>query len=136
MRVPGLERPFRRRALPKDVTIQLLHEQDLAKALHQAIVEDYPGVFNLAGDDPTGMTELIESTGARAVPLPGWLAKPGANILFRLGIMPFSQAWVSMQEYPIRVSSTRFVKEFGWKPRYSTRQTWKDFLSHRTTATR
>lgn len=117
--------------LGKDPMIQFVHEEDLSKALHQAIVEDHPGVFNLAGRDPVPMSRLLRLTGSTALPLPAGMAKIGANVLFRFGWMPFSQAWVSMQEYPITVNTARFVKEFGWAPRYSTEETFRAYLASR-----
>jgi UDP-glucose 4-epimerase len=94
-------------------------------------VEDHPGVFNLAGRDPVPMSRLLRLTGSTALPLPAGMAKIGANVLFRFGWMPFSQAWVSMQEYPITVNTARFVKEFGWAPRYSTEETFRAYLASR-----
>ncbi|MEW6444239.1 MAG: SDR family oxidoreductase [bacterium] len=117
--------------LGKDPPIQFLHEEDLSRALHQAIVEDHPGIFNIAGKDPVPMSRLMRAMGSRAVPLPTGLVKAAANLLFRLGKMPFSQAWVSMQEYPVTVSTARFEKEFGWAPRYSTEETFRSFLAVR-----
>jgi UDP-glucose 4-epimerase len=123
---------FSRKVVPtllgKDVQIQFLHEEDLARALHQAIVEDHPGIYNLTGDDPVPMSTLLKTTHSIPIPMPSWLAKSGANLLFGIGLMPFSQAWVSMQEYPICVSSEKFCKEFGWRPRYSSQEAWMDFL--------
>jgi UDP-glucose 4-epimerase len=117
--------------LGKNPLVQFLHEEELNKALCQAIVEDHPGVFNLGGRDPLPMSRLIELSPARGFPIPTLLAKKGANVLFRLGRMPFSQAWVSMQEYPVVVNSERFQKEFGWAPRYSTEESIFAFLDAR-----
>jgi len=117
--------------LGRDPMIQFLHEDDLSRALHQAIVEDHPGIFNIAGKDPVPMSRLLRLTGSLALPLPSSLAKAGANLLFRLGWMPFSQAWVSMQEYPITVNTARFEKEFGWTAQHTTEETFRSFLAAR-----
>lgn len=126
---------FEARVVPslagKDAAVQFLHEEDLSRALHQAIVEDHPGIFNLAGRDPVPMSKLLNLAGSFSVPVPARLAKVLANLLFRLGAMPFSQAWVSMQEYPITVSTARFEKEFGWAPSHSTEETFRSFLASR-----
>jgi len=126
---------FSRKLIPtlrgKDVEVQFLHEEDLGRALSQAILEDHPGIYNLAPEDPVRMSELVRLGGSIAVPLPAWLAKHGANLLFKIGLMPFSQAWVSMQENPICVSSEKFFKEFGWKPRYSSREAVMDYIRAR-----
>jgi len=115
----------------KDASVQFLHEDDLSRALHQAIVEDHPGIFNIAGRDPVPMSKLLKLSGSLSLPVPARLAKASANLLFRLGLMPFSQAWVSMQEYPITVNTARFEKEFGWAPTHSTEETFKSFLASR-----
>lgn len=126
---------FESRVVPalagRDAPVQFLHEEDLSRALHQAIVEDHPGIFNIAGRDPVPMSQLLKLAGSISIPVPAPLAKASANLLFRLGLMPFSQAWVSMQEYPITVSTARFEREFGWAPGYSTEETFRSFLASR-----
>ena len=117
--------------LGKDPAISFLHEEDLFRALHQAVVEDHPGIFNLAGPDPVPLSRLLTLTGSVGIPLPAPLAKAGANFLFRLGLMPFSQAWVSMQEYPVTVSTERFEKVFGWAPRHSSEEAFRAYLDAR-----
>ncbi len=126
---------FSRKLIPtlkgKDIEIQFLHEQDLGRALFEATIEDHPGIYNVVPDEPIRMSELIRLGGSIAVPLPTWLAKAGANLLFSIGLMPFSQAWVSMQEHPICASNEKFFKEFGWRPRHSSREAVMEYLNAR-----
>ena len=100
---------------------QLIHEDDIADAFHRALRADLVGPYNLAPDDTLSLHELGEIHGQRVVTLPAAVARRGADVLFALGLAPFSSHWVIAGEAPVR--SERFRAATGWEPRYDCRET-------------
>jgi UDP-glucose 4-epimerase len=53
------------------------------------------------------------------------------NVAFALRLLPASQGWVSLSEYTIFPSSEKFKRASGWVPRYSSADTFRDYLRGR-----
>jgi UDP-glucose 4-epimerase len=67
-----------------DPLLQLLHQEDLAGLLKQAIDRPRDGVFNVAAPGVLPLSALLRLAGRVAVPLPGPLAYSGSALLWRL----------------------------------------------------
>ena len=111
--------------------LQLIHEEDLAEAMELARKIDLPGVFNVCADDTIATRWAFRAAGARIVYLPSRLLKIVSNLLFRLRLDTVSGGWVSLGEHTIFGDCSRFKQAAGWQPRFTSRQTFEDFLASR-----
>lgn len=108
--------------------IHYIHEDDLGKALHMADVKDIPGVYNVGADDAISSVWSFKEAGVRIIPIPLLLLKPVANLAFKLRILPASSGWVILASNTIFSSNQKFKDATGWKPKYSSAETFKSFL--------
>jgi UDP-glucose 4-epimerase len=53
------------------------------------------------------------------------------NAAFALHVLPASQGWASLSEHTIFPNSEKFKSATGWKPCYSSAQTFRDYLRAR-----
>jgi UDP-glucose 4-epimerase len=102
---------------------QLLHEEDLAGALHLAIRQDAPGVYNVAGDEPQTLRQLAEAHGVRTLALPYLLVRGMLWLTWWLGRSPMGPEFADLARYPLVVSTDR-LKGLGWRPQYTTAQAY------------
>ncbi len=98
---------------------QLLHEEDLARALHWVIQRDAPGVYSVASDEPRTLWELTHLRGGRVVSLPYFIVWGLMWLLWRAGRSPFAPEWTDLLCYPL-VASNEKLKGLGWMPQYTT----------------
>jgi UDP-glucose 4-epimerase len=108
---------------------QLLHEDDLASALHLAIKKDLPGVYNVASDNPSTRRELIQyREDGRVVALPYPLLKILFGILWRTGATVFAPEWVDLFRYTFVLSNEKLKAE-GWSPKYTTPEAFQALIA-------
>ncbi len=108
--------------------VQLVHEEDVANALHLAIQKDLPGAYNLVSDEPRTLTELIEMRNGRWIALPYFLAKAMMSILWRRGASLFAPEWIELSRYSLVASNAR-LKAAGWQPRYTTAEAFAALMA-------
>jgi nucleoside-diphosphate-sugar epimerase len=113
-----------------DPPYQLLHEEDLARALYLTIRQDIPGIYNVTSDESRTLQQLARSRpGTRVVALPSWVVRGLMWLIWRLGRSPFAPAWVDLSRYPL-VASNEKLKGLGWRPQYTTAEALEDLLAH------
>jgi nucleoside-diphosphate-sugar epimerase len=111
-----------------DPPYQLLHEDDLARALHLVIQRDAPGIYNVTSDGPRTLRELVKSRGGRVVSLPYFVVRRVMWLLWRLGLSVFAPEWVDLSRYPL-VAGNEKLKGLGWVPRYTTAEAFTSLLN-------
>jgi nucleoside-diphosphate-sugar epimerase len=102
-----------------DPPYQLLHEDDLARALHLVIQQDAPGIYNVTSDEPRTLRELVQSRDGRVIALPYFVVRGLMWLLWRIGLSVFAPEWADLSRYPLVASNER-LKGLGWIPRYTT----------------
>jgi len=102
-----------------DPLYQLLHEDDFARALHMAIQQDMPGIYNVTSDDPRTIRQLGRLRGSKIVTLPYPLVRGLMGLTWRLGKADFAPGWADLVRYPI-VASNEKLKQLGWQPEFAT----------------
>lgn len=110
---------------------QYIHEEDLGSALHLAMTHDLPGIYNVGADDGMATRHAFAMAGVRIIPVPTRLLKLVAAVGFKLRLFPAGRGWVSLGEYTIFMNCDKFKQATGWKPRYTSRQTFESFLAAR-----
>ncbi|HXV04529.1 MAG TPA: NAD-dependent epimerase/dehydratase family protein [Solirubrobacterales bacterium] len=130
-RLPGplrraLDRaPVLRPVLPDPgVPFQLVHHDDVARALRAAVVgEGEPGAYNLAAPGELTISDLAHELGWHAVPVPRLAVGVAAEAIGRLPFLPAEAAWIEAVRRPVLVASSRAERELGWKPRHGAPET-------------
>jgi UDP-glucose 4-epimerase len=119
-----LSRYLRRATVPAvlgyDPMIQVLHEQDAARAYVLAIDKGLRGVFNVAGPDPVPLSALVEQAGASRLPVPEPLFRA---MLGRFGFPQMPQGSVDFLKFSCLVDDSEFRKATGFVPELNAEAT-------------
>ncbi len=111
-----------------DPHYQLLHEDDLARALHLVIRKNAPGIYNVTGDEPRTLSQLVRSRGGRTISLPYALVRGLMWLTWRTGASVFAPEWADLSRYSLVASNDR-LKGLGWMPKYNTADTFAALLA-------
>ncbi|KWW97585.1 epimerase [Carbonactinospora thermoautotrophica] len=136
---PGIDTPLSRYfslpVIPKvlgfDARLQFVHEDDGLEVLRRAVVEDYPGTYNIAGDGVMFLSQAIRRLGRPMLPVPTPAASAMGLVLRRFGVVDFTPEQVRYLTYGRAVDTTRMREELKFEPRYSTLETFDDFARAR-----
>jgi UDP-glucose 4-epimerase len=127
-----LKEPWAPSLLGFDPMMQIIHQHDVVAALVYAILNDVPGVYNVAAKDPLPLSKIRGLAGKPPLvvfhKLPYWApALPG------LARAPLSRCVPIEPDY-IRYSwvgdLTRMHRELGFEPLYTAEETLREF-AHR-----
>lgn len=122
----GVERlPLVKPILPDPgVPMQLVHHDDVAKAMAAAICGDGPpGVYNLAGDGEIQVRDIARALGWRSVPLPGPARGIGTAAARRLTFASSRLEWATALDTPVLMDTAKARRELRWEPLYNAQET-------------
>jgi UDP-glucose 4-epimerase len=108
-----LERPLT--VLGFDPMVQLVHEEDVCRALALALRPGLRGVFNVTGPGEVPLHTAIRETGGTAVPMPEPLMRPVFDRMFRLGLIPYPAGAIDYLKFPVTLSGQRFVEATNFR---------------------
>jgi len=112
-----------------DPMIQLIHEEDVARALVLALRPGVRGVYNVTGPGEVPLSTILRELGRAPIPVPQFLLRPALKRLFRAGLSSFPAGELDHLQYLCVVDGTRAVREMGWSPRFTLRETIRSVLS-------
>jgi UDP-glucose 4-epimerase len=118
--IPGLLRKLPLGPVVPDpgVPFQLVHQDDVARALAAAIAGDGPpGTYNLAGPGELHASDLARSLGWPSIPIPGAAASLAAETT-RLPLVPAKLKWLNALRVPVLMDTTAAREQLGWEPRH------------------
>jgi UDP-glucose 4-epimerase len=128
--LPTLRRALGRLPLPPPilpdpgVAIQLVHHDDVARAMVAAILgEGPPGAYNLAGEGVVGIGDIARSIGWGSVKVPRRAAGAGAGLAARLSFAAPRLEWGIALETPVLMDCGKARRELGWEPRFDAAET-------------
>jgi UDP-glucose 4-epimerase len=122
-----LERPLT--VMGFDPMIQLIHEEDVARALIMALRPGVRGVYNVTGPGEVPLSAVMRELGRSPLPVPDFLLRPALKRLFRAGVVSFPPEELDHIQYLCVVDGSRAAREMGWAPRYTLRETIRSVLS-------
>jgi UDP-glucose 4-epimerase len=111
-----------------DARLQFLHLQDGLDALCQAIQEDHPGTFNVAGGGSLLLSQAIRRAGRVPFGVPSFTAPYLGMVVRQAGAIDFSPEQMRLLTYGRVVDISRLEREFGLVPKYSTASAFDDFV--------
>ncbi|MGH3713744.1 MAG: NAD-dependent epimerase/dehydratase family protein [Micromonosporaceae bacterium] len=114
-------------ALGYDPRMQFAHTDDALEVLHRSVLEDHPGVFNVAGDGVLLLSQAIRRAGRVPVPVPEIGLFGVAEVAKRSGLIDFSMDQLDFLKHGRVVDTTRLFAEYGFRPR-RTVEAFDDFV--------
>jgi UDP-glucose 4-epimerase len=111
-----------------DPMLQLIHEEDVCRALVLALQPGLRGVFNVSGPGEVPLSAVLRELGRRPVPVPHPLIRPLVRRLFDARLTSFPPDEIDHIQYLCVVDGSRFAREAGWAPRFSMRETIRSVL--------
>jgi nucleoside-diphosphate-sugar epimerase len=99
---------------------QLVHADDVAKAIALILERRAVGAFNLAAGPVLDAEALAERIGGPVLPLPRSVVLAGAWATWRLGAQPAHPGWLRLADQAALVDTRRARTELGWRPHYDS----------------
>ena len=106
-----------------DPVLQLIHADDVARAIQRVLAPGVRGVYNVVGPGEVPLSFVLGELGRRPRPVPHVVARPLLSTLFRHRFADFPAAELDFLQYLCAVDGSRAVADWGWKPRCSLRET-------------
>ncbi|MCR3753168.1 NAD-dependent epimerase/dehydratase family protein [Lentzea californiensis] len=125
---PGLL-PFLPVPLWNDLRLQLVHADDVARAIVEIIRRKALGAFNLAAEPVLTAPMIAERVGAVRVPVPYPVIEKLAGATARLGLQPLTPEWVRMADQAPLVHTTRAHEDLGWWPEHDARDVLREVIA-------
>ncbi len=111
-----------------DPMVQLIHEEDVGRALVLALRPGIRGVYNVVGPGEVPLSAVLRELGREPIPVPHLLMRPLLRRLFQAGISGFPPEEVDHIQYLCVVDGSQAARELGWAPRYSLRETIRSVI--------
>ena len=109
--------------------LQLVHEEDMGRALLQCVVAaGPPGAYNIAADGIITAADVARELGMLPLSLPAGPAQLAALAVAALPLLPPAAQWVEAASHPAIMDTARAKKELGWAPRFTALETLRDTL--------
>ena len=108
-----------------DPMMQVIHEDDVAGALIHAVVNDVPGIYNVAAEGVLPLTKLVRLAGRFPVPIIHWLAYWSQGIAGKKGrSIPIEPDYI---RYPWVGDLTKMREEMQFEPHYTAEEALREF---------
>jgi UDP-glucose 4-epimerase len=114
-----------------DARLQVLHAADALAVLELATLHDRPGVFNVGGDGVLTLSQAIRRAGRIELPLPRLVAPSIRPVLRGTRLVDFSADQMRLLNFGRVVDTTRLREDFGYTPRWTTREAFDDYVAGR-----
>jgi UDP-glucose 4-epimerase len=121
-----LERPWTLAGF--DPMVQLIHQEDLARALRCALKPGARGVYNVVGPGEVQLSAVLRELGRRPIPVPHLLAKPLLTRLWQSRLSGFPAPELDHLQYLCTVDGGKATRELGFRPQLTLRETIRSLL--------
>jgi UDP-glucose 4-epimerase len=111
-----------------DSPFVFIWDQDVVEVIRLGLFERRAGIFNLAGDGALSMREIAEVLDKPYMALPAALVKGVLALLHPLRLSQYGPEQVDFLRYRPVLSNQRLKSEFGFTPRYTSREVFLTFL--------
>lgn len=106
-----------------DPMVQLIHVEDAARAMIEALKPEARGVYNVTGPGEVPLSSIFRELGHTPIPIPAQVFRPLLGTLFRYRLASFPPPEIDHIQFLCMVDGSRWVNDLGWKPKYSMRET-------------
>ena len=113
-----------------DPMVQLLHEEDLVRAIVRVLAPGVRGVFNIVGPGEAPLSRVLDVLGRRTVSVPSFVAWPVLERSFRLKMTSFPGPEIRHIQFNCIVDGSLARRVLGFEPQYSLVDTIRSVLAH------
>jgi UDP-glucose 4-epimerase len=106
-----------------DPMVQLIHEDDVARALSLALRPGIRGIFNVCGPGELPLSAVLRELGRAPIPVPHLIARPILDKLFQYRLAGFPSAELDHLQFLCTVDGTRAERELEFRPSHTLRET-------------
>ena len=118
-----LRLPVVPRLLGFDPMMQVVHQDDVVRALLLGLRPGMRGIFNVAGPPPVALSRALELLDRNTVALPHAVARMMLDRLFKLRFSSFPAPELDFIRYVCMVDDTRARDKLGYAPRFGLEDT-------------
>ena len=123
-----LERPIT--VLGFDPMIQLIHVDDVCRAIVLALRPGVRGVYNVTGPGEVPLSTILKELGRKPVPVPHFLVRTLLRRALEARLTSFPPEEVDHLQYLCAVDGSRAARDLGYAPRHSLRETIRSVLQN------
>jgi UDP-glucose 4-epimerase len=113
--------------LPRGLTLQLVHADDVARAVALVLRNATTGAINLAAD-PLAPAELARVIGGRYLPVPAAAVRAAVAASWRARLQPTDEGWVDLAMAVPTLDTTRARDLLGWHPERGSAEALREML--------
>jgi UDP-glucose 4-epimerase len=117
-----------------DPMVQLIHQEDAARAMVEALRPGLKGVYNVVGPGEVPLSAIFRELGRTPIPVPHLMARPLLGMLFRYRLASFPPPELDHIQFLCMVDGSRWNDDVGWKPLHSMRDTIRSVDPERAAA--
>ena len=100
--------------------LQVVHEQDVVRAIVTSLFTNISGPFNLAAADPISFKQIIQQHHAVSLPVPLPLAQAMLNVSLKLFGIGGEPAWLAGIGKSLTLNCDKAKIQLNWQPEFST----------------
>ena len=123
---------FKKRAVlgiqGSDSRFVFIWDQDVVSIIRKGLEKGASGIYNLAGDGALSLREIAEILRKPYRPLPAALIQGVLRVLKPLRLSQYGPEQVDFLRYRPVLANRRLKEEFGYTPRYTSREAFIAFL--------
>jgi nucleoside-diphosphate-sugar epimerase len=129
--LPGMS-SVRRSPVPLPVPVapiplQVIHEQDVGRAIVQCVVAaGPPGAYNISADGTVTAADVARAFGLVPLPFPVRIAQHLAAVAARVPFLPPAAQWVEAASHPAIMDTAKAKTQLHWQPTFSARDALRD----------
>lgn len=112
-----------------DLCLQLVHSDDVARAIVQIVRLGAFGAFNLAAEPVLTAPMIADIVGAGRLAVPYPLVEKLAGATARIGLQPLTPEWVRMADQAPLVRTTRAHQDLEWWPEHDARDVLREVIA-------
>lgn len=102
-----------------DPMVQLIHENDVIRAMMLALRPGIKGIFNVVGPEAIPLSKLLSELGRPTLPVPSILFDRAVELMFRLRLTSFPPPEIDHIRFVCMVDGSSFAKELKFEPKHS-----------------
>ena len=106
-----------------DPMIQLVHEEDMVRAMVLAVESDARGVFNVVGPGEAPLSRILQVLGRPTRAVPSFLVRALVDRAWRFRFTDFPPPELRHIQFNCIVDGRRATEELGFEPGYSLEET-------------
>jgi UDP-glucose 4-epimerase len=111
--------------------LQFLHEEDALSVLEHATLVGRAGTFNIAADGVVTLSQAVRRAGRIGLPVPARMLGTVAGVYRGMRVSPIQGDQADYLTFGRVLDTTRMRADLGFEPRYTSMQTFDDFLSRK-----